>query len=245
MQKAAKMNRIPSYNIKEKVNNYLAAKSKEEPIKSGYFVDLFRTRNMRIRSISMLAIYFCIFFVYFGVSQYLGEIGNTYINIVISGLLQIPGSFVCIYLMNKIGRKRTFIVGNLLSSLSCFLILVVPENTEWGYTILGGLGIFFNGIAVSANYIYSGELFPTVVRSLGMGACATFAKIGSAIAPFVVAMKLDFAWVPPVVLGLLPLVACLSCYKLPETLNQKLPDTIEEVENFEFKKDDKVVHVMQ
>lgn len=90
------------------------------------------------------------------------------------------------------------------------------------------------GLALSfpTVYIYSGELFPTVVRNIGVGTSSMCARIGSMIAPFIATLNTVHYWIPPVIFGLTPLVGALLCYVLPETLDCKLPDTIEEAEEF-------------
>ena len=39
-------------------------------------------------------------------------------------------------------------------------------------------------------------------------------------------------WLPPVIFGVGPLVGASLCLLLPETMNCKLPDTLEDGENF-------------
>lgn len=84
-------------------------------------------------------------------------------------------------------------------------------------------------------YIYAGEVFPTVVRNIGLGTSSTWARVGSMIAPFIATLNAE-PWVTPVVFGIAMLVGATLCLKLPETLNCKLPETIEEAEQFDKKK---------
>lgn len=56
---------------------------------------------------------------------------------------------------------------------------------------------------------------------------------GSMAAPFVASLVTVEEWIPPVIFGITPLVGAILCLKLPETLDCKLPDTIEEAEMFE------------
>lgn len=39
-------------------------------------------------------------------------------------------------------------------------------------------------------------------------------------------------WLPPVIFGIGPLLGAVLCFLLPETMNCKLPETIEDGENF-------------
>ena len=55
------------------------------------------------------------------------------------------------------------------------------------------------------------------------------------VAPFVASLVTVEPWLPPVIFGVTPLIGALLCFKLPETLDCKLPDTVEEAEMFEMK----------
>lgn len=46
-------------------------------------------------------------------------------------------------------------------------------------------GKFFNSASFDIVYIYSAEIFPTVVRNVGVGSSSTWARIGALVAPFI------------------------------------------------------------
>lgn len=109
----------------------------------------------------------------------------------------------------------------------------IPDHPYWIKPALASLGISCSMISFSTVYIYAGEIFPTVVRNIGLGSSSTFARVGSMIAPFIANLSSDHSWVPPNIFGASMLVGALLCYMLPETLNCKLPESIEDVEEFE------------
>ena len=82
-------------------------------------------------------------------------------------------------------------------------------------------------------FLYSSEVFPTVIRTVGVGSCTFFGRLGSLLAPQIILLgEVMFSSLPGLVpfltFGSLCLVAALMVLYLPETLNTKLPDTIEE-----------------
>lgn len=99
-------------------------------------------------------------------------------------------------------------------------------------TTLATFGMFGFALAFPTVYIYSGELFPTVVRNVGVGTCSMCARVGSMVAPFIAALTTFEEWVPPVIFGIAPLIGAIVSTRLPETLDCKLPETVEEVENY-------------
>ncbi|GFQ85420.1 organic cation transporter protein [Trichonephila clavata] len=82
-------------------------------------------------------------------------------------------------------------------------------------------------------YLYTTELFPTVVRNVALGSCSMFARIGSILAPFVRELgKATHSSVPNVMFALLAISASLLTLMLPETKGQELPDSLQEGEDF-------------
>lgn len=56
----------------------------------------------------------------------------------------------------------------------------------WLVTTLVMIGKFFSAVEFTTMYIYTGEIYPTPIRAIGIGAGSMFARIGSLLAPFVV-----------------------------------------------------------
>ncbi len=63
-----------------------------------------------------------------------------------------------------------------------FFLYSVPD---YGKTIMSQIGKFFVTMAFAVIYVYAAELYPTVVRSTGMGMSSLMARIGAILAPAV------------------------------------------------------------
>ncbi len=85
-------------------------------------------------------------------------------------------------------------------------------------------------------FIYTSELFPTVIRTVGVGSCAFWGRVGSLLAPQILLLGKKLNHESPdlvtfITFGALSLLAGLLALLLPETLNRDLPDTVFEAEH--------------
>lgn len=81
-------------------------------------------------------------------------------------------------------------------------------------------------------YIFTAEQFPTPVRNVGLGASSMMARVGGILAPYINALSAKWQPFPLIIFGAMAFVSGLLSLLLPETLNKKLPETIEEGERF-------------
>ncbi|EFN82650.1 Organic cation transporter protein [Harpegnathos saltator] len=165
---------------------------------------------MRVKSLSIFFNWIVCGMVLFGMSQYIGQVGgDIFINFAVSGVIQLPAYFVGWWTINKFGRRIT-----------------------WVRVLLTSFSIVGTSVSFMTAYLFSGELFPTVVRNIRVGASSMFARLGSIVAPFVVSLSSIKAWLPLVVFGLLPLIGAALCLLLPETAGCTLPETLQDGEEF-------------
>lgn len=130
LEKAAKMNGMPTENIRIDLQKIQDKKS--ETCAKGNFFDLFRTKNIRMKSICMNFNWFVCGICFFGVSQYVGETGgNVFKNVALSALFTLPGTVLCIFLLKYWGRKPTLILSNCVCGISMIMIAFIDHsNTE-------------------------------------------------------------------------------------------------------------------
>uniref|UniRef100_H2XS99 Major facilitator superfamily (MFS) profile domain-containing protein n=2 Tax=Ciona intestinalis TaxID=7719 RepID=H2XS99_CIOIN len=80
--------------------------------------------------------------------------------------------------------------------------------------------------------IFTCELYPTVVRSIGVGVGSIMARIGGMTVPFLIALQDDVTWLPNAIFGVSALLTGLASLTFPETNGHKMMETIEEAEIF-------------
>ncbi|NXI10655.1 S22AD protein, partial [Irena cyanogastra] len=91
-------------------------------------------------------------------------------------------------------------------------------------TILAIIGKFTSTAAFSTSYVYSAEVFPTILRQTGVGLCSTMARVAGILAPLIIPLSHYHRAIPKAIFGSIPVVVALSCILLPETRGIDLAD---------------------
>ncbi|GIX84596.1 organic cation transporter protein [Caerostris extrusa] len=163
--------------------------------------------------------------------------GNPYLNFFLAGVLEF-------FLRNPIlgyqeeGFGDPPIALMMVGGIACAAIALYSTKLSWLSTSFAMVGKFCVTGSFGLMYLYTGELFPTVVRNVTLGSCSMCARIGSILAPLYGTArtyregKATHPAVPNILYGLLALSSGVLAFLLPETRDQKLPDTLEEGENF-------------
>ena len=63
--------------------------------------------------------------------------------------------------------------------------LMITRVSEWINQVLSLTGKFGASAGFAVIYIYSAEIFPTVMRNSGLGMSSFFARIGGVAAPYI------------------------------------------------------------
>ncbi len=70
-----------------------------------------------------------------------------------------------------------------MGGISCISPIFLPESYRWLITVLAVFGRSYISAAYSLIYVYSVEIFPTVLRSSGLGMCSMCSRVGGILAP--------------------------------------------------------------
>ncbi|XP_075975023.1 solute carrier family 22 member 3-like [Anticarsia gemmatalis] len=232
LQEAAIMNGRPISRryIRILKNNYLIGHSKKPP----GFIAFIKSKNLRTKTILLAINWFCTGLSFYTFAQYLGSIGgNVFVSVGMTGVISALGGLTCVFVLARVGRKTAVGIYQLITS-SCFiLILLIPRDPESDWLRLLFAGIGFGGMAgtIPALYLFTGELFPTLGRNVGVSGVTTFARIASMIAPAVVTLESVMVDLPLIIVAIISLCQILLVLPLPETKDVPLPETLEEAEH--------------
>lgn len=202
-------------------------------------LDLFRTPNLRRKSLNICLNWFANSIAYYGLSLNMGNlVGNPFLMLFLNGLVEMPSYIFIIFTMDRSGRRCLVSTLMLLGGACCICAAAISGGGGGGLAasiatvtiVLAGKACVAGSFAVVYNY--TAELFPTVVRNTALGVGSMCARLAGALTPMIFLLDSLDPKVPSVLFGLVTVVASFLALYLPETLNQPMPETIEDGENF-------------
>lgn len=206
-------------------------KNPDEPEPS--LVDMFRYPNLRKKTLLIFFGWFVNSATYYGLSWNTSNLGgNDLLNFVISGAVEFPAYTFLLFTLNRWGRRNILCGCMLIAGLMLLLTTAVPESHGYLVVVLAMLGKMAITASYGTVYIFTAEQFPTPVRNVGLGASSMMARVGGILAPYINALSAKWQPFPLIIFGTMAFVSGLLSLLLPETLNKKLPETIEEGERF-------------
>lgn len=195
--------------------------------------NLMSSRVMCLRILILLYNFAVNALVYFGLSLNSVTLsGNKYFNFVIVSLVEIPGYYLGLVTIDKYGRVPGFIGSMILCGVTC--IVCGYADTVWiqiSLFLIGKLGIT---CSFSILYVHATEMMPTVIRSSCVGFFATMSRVGALAAPFAPFLEKFYKPLPYIVFGLTAILGAILYLYQPETLNRKLPNTVEDATRINF-----------
>ncbi|KAM4549677.1 solute carrier family 22 member 13 isoform 1-T1 [Fundulus diaphanus] len=198
-------------------------------------IDLVRTPQMRKRSVILFYIWFVNVLVYYGLSLGVSRLGtDLYLTQFVFGLVEIPARSLVLVVL-PFSRRLTLSGFLAVGGLACLLMLVVPADHPNVLTGLAMVGKFGITASFAVIYVYTAEIFPTVVRQTGIGVSSMFARIGGVLAPVINMLHNHSPATPLIIFGTSPLLGAVLALALPETAERHLPDTLEDVENWDVR----------
>lgn len=206
-------------------------------------LDLFRTPNLRWRTLNFYYNWFVNSFVYYGLSLNSDGLGgDIFINIFIGGAVEIPAYAISIYLLMRSGRRWPLCLTMVIGGTACLGTMIFEKNVftlDWPIIMFAMIGKLCISASFAIVYVFSAEVFPTVLRTTGVGSSSMCARIGSISAPYISLYGgKAYRYLPVILFGVTSIIAGLLALLLPETKGKSLPDTIEEGEAFGTSEDE-------
>eukprot|EP01016_Furgasonia_blochmanni_P010706 TRINITY_DN1458_c0_g1_i11.p1 TRINITY_DN1458_c0_g1~~TRINITY_DN1458_c0_g1_i11.p1 ORF type:complete len:614 (-),score=58.13 TRINITY_DN1458_c0_g1_i11:63-1904(-) len=240
-----------------KKSNARRSMLQQQPDEINYtYFDLFRFKSVRKITIGLSLYFFVMYYCYYGAYSALSSIGGSlYLNSALAagaeGLAYLLMGPLCKFRRKVVFSGCFFLNG--LVGLAFFLVSIPDacrsDASNYCTEKIIQIALSFSSrllvcIPFGVIYIYTNELFPTVIRSLGIGVSSFIGRfgdsslnrqilkndIGGSAAPVVVGFCYNVIHVHPMAtFGLISFLACFCGSLLKETLGKKLEDEIQEV----------------
>lgn len=156
-----------------------------------------------------------------------------YENFALLVLMELAGTSL-IFFLNITGRRPVHLVSifgcGIASIGSIILIQFAEHSLYWLHILVALISRFGISALFAVLYVYTGELFPTVVRSIVIGTVNIGARVGSMVSPYlydIIEGKVG-RMLPLIVYAVLTITVGLVSLRLPETNKRKLIETMEE-----------------
>ncbi|XP_072256940.1 organic cation/carnitine transporter 2 isoform X1 [Pyxicephalus adspersus] len=238
IRSAAKKNCITAPEIIFSVSELQEVKDQSH--KPYTFFDLIKTRNIRFVTFLSILLWMIISVGYFGLSLNTPNLhGDPYLNCFLSAIIEVPAYIIAWVLLRRFSRRYSTSSTLFLGGVVLLFIQLVPQELNILSIVLVMLGKFGITSAFSMVYVYTAELYPTVVRNMGVGTSSMASRLGSILSPYFVYLGAYDRHLPFILMGSLTVLVGIFTLFLPETNGMPLPDTIEEmlrVKGFRYKK---------
>ena len=161
--------------------------------------DLFKGIYLR-RTISVWLLWIGAYFVSYGITAWMPSLFRTVYHLdiqqslnygLINNVFGLCGSFMALYLIEAIGRRKMFIFS--LGGCSIFLLsfAFLPQLSAVGTLAVATAGFFFLSSTLLSLATYTAEIYPTHLRALGGGVASAWQRGASVVGTTVV------GWVLP------------------------------------------------
>ncbi|CAF0952427.1 unnamed protein product [Adineta ricciae] len=158
---------------------------------------------------------------------------NDYMSLIFTTFGEMLGMPFLLFLIPRMGRRSICVLQFSLATVLFILLLFVPPNALTTISIITFFGRLFLNSQFIFMYVYSMEVYPTVIRSAAVGCGSTIGRIGGISAPYIAQALVKRAYhaaigVYIVVIGL----GALCAYLLPietkgQGLKQAVVDTVD------------------
>ncbi|XP_043925125.1 solute carrier family 22 member 5 isoform X1 [Protopterus annectens] len=229
IRKAAKQNGITPPDVIFEQEELEDIKDKTEQTHN--ILDLVKTRNIRCITIMSLLVWMIITIGYFGLSLNTPNLhGDAYLNCFLSAVVEVP-AYIASWLLLQYCPRRFSLSGILfLAGVVLLVIQLLPPDLNILSICMVMIGKFGVTAAFSMVYVYSSELYPTVVRNMGVGVCSMASRLGSIISPYFVFLGQYDEYLPYILMGSLTVLSGILTIFLPESFGIPLPDTIDQMQ---------------
>lgn len=155
--------------------------------------------------------------------------GNPFLNFFYQAIVELPAYVLAKNSCDKIGRRWSQVIPNLFGTVGCLIMIILVSDPEMELIVsmLSALLKFITAYAFYGCNLQTLEIYPTCVRQSGLAlGCISASGIGI-LGPYIVYLGKSYnVRYPSIILAFLAFTGAICASFLPETLHQKLPETL-------------------
>ncbi|XP_045769740.1 organic cation transporter protein-like [Maniola jurtina] len=207
------------------------ASEKEIKSKEPWLIVLvFRNKAILTRCCISPVWWFTSALVYYGMSVNAVNLsGNRYLNYMAVAVVDVPGYWIAVVLMARIGRKPVLIGAYWICGACQLGYIFLPLNMFALSLMMYLTGKLSIAVVMMSLYIYTSEIYPTRYRHSLFAFSSMLGRIGAMTAPLTPAFGASlFEKFPSVLFCGFAFLSGALLFLAPETLGTRLPDTMEE-----------------
>ncbi|XP_033336293.2 organic cation transporter protein [Megalopta genalis] len=148
----------------------------------------------------------------------------------LASLTELPAAILLALFLDRWGRRWMGFASMFLCGIFSFIAISTPPGAPTvTMAIIARLGV---NIAANIGFQYAAEMLPTVVRAQGVSLIHIIGYLAHILGPYIIYLADVDPALPLITLGLLSFLHAFLTLGLPETLNQDLPETLQEGNDF-------------
>lgn len=137
----------------------------------------------------------------------------------------LAASFSCAMLIDRVGRRRWYVGALFFAVIPLVTLYLLGAKTALVVLVLATAAFAALQTVTYSLYLYSGELYPTRLRSLGAGLGSAWLRLGSMAGPWVIGLIVAGGSIAPVFAvfaGIAAFTGLVVLLRAPETSGQAL-----------------------
>ena len=109
---------------------------------------------------------------------------DDYKSLIFTTFGEMTGIPLLLFFLAHCGRRTTCMINFAAASFCFTLFLFIPRHQPWMINIVTFIARMFINSQFSLIYLYTMEVYPTVIRAIAVGSASAMARIGAMITPY-------------------------------------------------------------
>lgn len=191
--------------------------------------------GMRSRTLFVCTFYACNVAPYFAIFTFAPQVfaalqvEDEAAGTILANVVAAVGALVGMLTIERLGRRPQLIIPFGVMTVALLVVGVMPAAPGAVLVTCFAVFAFFNALQGNLTAVYPNEVFPTELRSTGIGVSTAFSRIGAAAGTFLLPVGISTIGIGPCMLiaaGLCLLGGVVSYFMAPETTGLSLTHTV-------------------